>query len=236
VREQVHELAELKGPPAEVLERLGRQYESFAPESVAALRGLIDALESYGVDLDRVELDFGFGRGIGFYSQMIFEIVAQTPEGPMEVCGGGRYDGLARVLGSTRDDRGVGFACGLERLLHVLDLQGAKQPHAAEPRGCLVTGPSEPAGLQAVRMITQLRALNGERWLDDGPLLIAPGLRPDEAKAYARARGLAAVVCVGLVPDQPRLFTQFDWVNGAWVEVSTRRDGLRGTAASEGPP
>ena len=64
----------------------------------------------------RVELDLGFGRGIGFYTQMIFELVVATPAGPVEVCGGGRYDGLARVLGSDRDDRGVGFAFGLERL------------------------------------------------------------------------------------------------------------------------
>ena len=49
----------------------------------------------------RVELDLGFGRGIGFYTQMIFELTVPTPRGPVEVCGGGRYDGLARVLGST---------------------------------------------------------------------------------------------------------------------------------------
>src|SRR6185437_8999399 len=65
---------------------------------------------------ERITLDLGFGRGIGFYSRMIFELIAPTPDGPVEVCGGGRYDGLARVLGSDRDDRGVGFAIGLERL------------------------------------------------------------------------------------------------------------------------
>ena len=41
---------------------------------------------------------------------MIFELAVPTPAGSIEVCGGGRYDGLARVLGSNRDDRGVGFA------------------------------------------------------------------------------------------------------------------------------
>ena len=51
---------------------------------------------------------------------MIFELVVPTPGGPIEVCGGGRYDGLARVLGSDRDDRGAGFAFGLERLAEAL--------------------------------------------------------------------------------------------------------------------
>jgi histidyl-tRNA synthetase len=50
---------------------------------------------------------------------MIFELVVPTARGPIEVCGGGRYDGLARVLGSDRDDRGVGFAFGMERLAEV---------------------------------------------------------------------------------------------------------------------
>ncbi len=50
---------------------------------------------------------------------MIFELVVKAPEGPIDVCGGGRYDGLSRVLGSARDERGVGFAFGLERLFDV---------------------------------------------------------------------------------------------------------------------
>ena len=134
VRDRIHALADLKGRAADVLDRLGREHEALAPDSVASLRALVRTLEDYGVDLDRVELDLGFGRGIGFYSQMIFEVVAPTPDGPVEVCGGGRYDGLARVLGSHRDDRGVGFAFGLERLLHILDARGSRRPTAPPDR------------------------------------------------------------------------------------------------------
>jgi histidyl-tRNA synthetase len=71
------------------------------------------------VESSRIELDLGFSRGIGFYTQMIFELAVKTPLGSIGVCGGGRYDGLARVLGSTRDDRGAGFAFGLERLADI---------------------------------------------------------------------------------------------------------------------
>ena len=80
----------------------------------------------------RVELDLGFGRGIGFYTQMIFELVVATPGGPVEVCGGGRYDGLARVLCSDRDDRGVGFAFGLERLMEACGARAARVAAAVE--------------------------------------------------------------------------------------------------------
>jgi histidyl-tRNA synthetase len=124
VRDQVRALTSLKGPAVEVLDRLSRDFEALAPESVASIRELVDTLGEHSIDLDEIELDLGFGRGIGFYSQMVFEIVIPTPDGPVEVCGGGRYDGLARVLGSDRDDRGVGFAFGLERLDAALKAQG----------------------------------------------------------------------------------------------------------------
>jgi histidyl-tRNA synthetase len=119
VRDQVRALADLRGPAQSVLERLSPRYSALAPRSVAGLGDLARSLAERGVPAGRVELDLGFGRGIGFYSQMIFELVVPTPNGPIEVCGGGRYDGLARVLGSDRDQRGVGFAFGLERLAEV---------------------------------------------------------------------------------------------------------------------
>jgi histidyl-tRNA synthetase len=65
---------------------------------------------------------------------MIFELVVATAHGPVEVCGGGRYDGLAHVLGSDRDDHGVGFAFGLERLAEACAAQcrNAGSPPAAK--------------------------------------------------------------------------------------------------------
>ena len=119
LNERLHELAELRGPSPAVLSRLKAAYATLAPDSVASLTELVAGLAARGVPPDRVELDLGFGRGIGFYSRMVFELVVPSPEGPVEVCGGGRYDGLARVFGSDRDDRGVGFAFGLERLARV---------------------------------------------------------------------------------------------------------------------
>jgi histidyl-tRNA synthetase len=137
VRDQARALADLKGSPDGVLDRLARDFEALAPDSVAALRALIQALEAHGVPANRLELDLGFGRGIGFYSQVVFEIVAPTPDGPVEVCGGGRYDGLARVFGSDRNDRGAGFAFGLERLDAALMAQGYR-PDLRKPTTFLV--------------------------------------------------------------------------------------------------
>jgi histidyl-tRNA synthetase len=130
VRSQIHALAQLRGPADQVLAELARTFAALSPESVSGLRELVACLAEHGVASSRIKLDLGFGRGIGFYTQMIFELVVTTPDGPIEVCGGGRYDGLARVLGSDRDERGVGFAFGLERLV---DVCASRAPEPARP-------------------------------------------------------------------------------------------------------
>jgi histidyl-tRNA synthetase len=157
VRDQARALADLKGPPGEVLDRLARDFEALAPDSVAALRSLVGALEDHGVPTDHVELDLGFGRGIGFYSQVVFEIVVPTPDGPVEICGGGRYDGLARVFGSDRDDRGAGFAFGLERLDAVLKAQGGRLESRKEA-SYLVVPTSASQLRKAVEAVALIRA------------------------------------------------------------------------------
>lgn len=212
VQAQVHDLAELRGRPGPVLDRLARDYASSAPESVAALRALVEALEAYGVSSDRVELDLGFGRGIGFYSQMIFEVVVPTPEGPVEVCGGGRYDGLARVLGSDRDDRGVGFALGLERLAQVLDAQG-RAPSPIPPQGFLVMAASAGAGVPAVQLATALLRAGAR-----AVTMTDCGL--DEADERAESLGLARRVLVKGPLDQPGALVVRDLVDLTEAESS----------------
>jgi len=120
VRLRLHRLADLRGPASAVAEPLLDQFGELAPDSIRALTELIRHLGDHGIPAERIELDLSFGHGIGFYSQMIFEISAPTPSGPIAVCHGGRYDGLAQVLGSDRDPHGVGFAVGLERLFLAL--------------------------------------------------------------------------------------------------------------------
>jgi histidyl-tRNA synthetase len=189
VRNQVHALADLCGPAERVLARLDREYTALAPDSVAALSALVATLGDHGVGSSRVELDLGFGRGIGFYTQMIFELIVATPDGAVEVCGGGRYDGLARVLGSARDDRGAGFAFGLERLAAVLQARGIpwRQPGR---RGLLVAA-STTGGITSgsIRLANALRE-------DVGVPVVLTELGLDAAVAYGLSAGLSHLVTV----------------------------------------
>lgn len=188
--DEAHALARLRGSAEQVLDRLVGEFEDLAPRSVAALRDLVDLLGHHGVESERIELDLGFGRGIGFYTQVIFEILVTTPRGPVEVCGGGRYDGLARVLGSHRDDRGVGFAFGLERLLTVLHSLSRKV-ESQNSLGCLVT--TGRPGVMTPRAIALGAFLRDRVRI---PVVISD-LDFDGSVAYARQNHLGSVLVVG---------------------------------------
>jgi histidyl-tRNA synthetase len=211
VRTHVHDLADLKGPALAVLSRLGVEGEALAPDSVASLRGLLQALEAFGVDPARVELDLGFGRGIGFYSRMVFELIAETPEGPIEICGGGRYDGLAKVLGSDRDDRGVGFAFGLERLTSVLEAQGRTRANPVA-RGLLVSASEPKNATEAAKIATYLRS-KGTR------VLLEVGRTMAEALALAKARGMSRVLVVSGPAEASGALMLHETTGGSPTEV-----------------
>ncbi len=158
LRERIRELAEIKGSAHQALSLLKKRLGESASNSIAEIEGIVAATVAHGIDPDRIEVDLGFGRGIGFYSGMIFDVVAATVDGTIEVCGGGRYDGLARVLGSDRDANGVGFALGLERLAHVLNLQGQKsERNAIDRSSTLVVAASAGCMTEAIKHARRLR-------------------------------------------------------------------------------
>lgn len=65
-------------------------------------------------------VDIGLVRGIAYYTGMVFEILAPGSNGPITLCGGGRYDGLVKALGGEEDVPALGFAYTLESLLGLL--------------------------------------------------------------------------------------------------------------------
>src|SRR5262249_16379180 len=63
-----------------------------------------------------IEVDLGLARGLRYYPGLVFEIYIDTPDGPLQVCGGGRYDDLVRALGGRESVPACGFSYGLERV------------------------------------------------------------------------------------------------------------------------
>ena len=70
-------------------------------------------------------------RGLDYYTKTVFELVTETRDGNLTVCGGGRYDHLVSQLGGP-DLPAVGFGMGIERVLMLLDSEGIQIPGEAQ--------------------------------------------------------------------------------------------------------
>jgi len=63
-------------------------------------------------------------RGLDYYEHTTFEFVSPDLGAQDSICGGGRYDGLAEMIGSAERVPGVGYAAGLERIMLALEAAG----------------------------------------------------------------------------------------------------------------
>ena len=63
-------------------------------------------------------------RGLDYYSRTVFEWVTDKLGSQSAICSGGRYDGLVAELGG-RDTPAVGWALGLERVVELMQADGA---------------------------------------------------------------------------------------------------------------
>lgn len=81
-------------------------------------------LKIAGVDF---EIDGRIVRGLDYYTRTVFEFVSTSIGAQGTVCGGGRYDGLIKELGGN-DVAGIGFACGIERLMLLMENTGVNIP------------------------------------------------------------------------------------------------------------
>jgi histidyl-tRNA synthetase len=70
----------------------------------------------------KVALNPGLVRGLDYYTDTVFEIWPADSAGQSTLAGGGRYDLLAGQLGGS-DTPGMGFGCGVERVLLNLTAQ-----------------------------------------------------------------------------------------------------------------
>ena len=147
-------------------------------------------------ELDRegvaYELDPRLVRGLDYYTRTAFEFVSGAlGESGATVCGGGRYDGLAEILGG-QPTPGIGFGLGLERLLLAMELEGVPVPASRGPRCFVVTvgGAARDAG---ARLVDELRGagVSTARSFGDRPM-----------KAQFKMADRAEAAFVALLGDQ----------------------------------
>ena len=97
------------------------QLRALAREAGPALQPALDLFESRtgflaarGVDVRAIRFATSFGRGLDYYTGLVFELHDAAVTGP--VVAGGRYDGLLTRLGAAQPIPAVGFSVWIERL------------------------------------------------------------------------------------------------------------------------
>src|SRR6266699_3231938 len=118
--EFLRELHAVSGAPPGVFAALRSILEHYEldPEPLTELEQLVTMVERNGTPREQIVVNLALGRGVSYYTGLVFEIHAQDEDGfDLQLCGGGRYDRLMRAVGSPRDVKACGFAFGIERLL-----------------------------------------------------------------------------------------------------------------------
>jgi histidyl-tRNA synthetase len=187
--EFLRRLVALRGEPATVLAAtralLADYHLDDAP--VHDLEEVLALLRVYGHD-ERITLDLGLGRGLHYYTGVLFEVYDGRDD-RLQLCGGGRYDDLAQTLGARAPVPACGFALGVERIAAALQARGAAppEPPAAE---VLVCG----SGVPIADLIPIAETLRGAGWrveLDLRGRGLAANL------SYAERTQIGAVVICG---------------------------------------
>lgn len=160
-------LGQLKGRADEVQAALRAVVAEYRldPTPLEELRAVVDLVAAQGIAPERLVLNLGLGRGLQYYTGLVFEVYA-APLGPdLPLAGGGRYDDLLALVGATGPTPACGFGYGLERVLLALEARGrgATAPPAAD---VLVVPVSYDDRLAAARAAAAFRAAGLRAELD----------------------------------------------------------------------
>jgi histidyl-tRNA synthetase len=102
------------------------------------------------------ELDPLIVRGLDYYTRTVFEFTSEIDK-KLALNGGGRYDGLAEILGGPPTP-GIGFGAGIERTIAEMKKQKITPPEEEPPRSFVVYFGKAPEYKDAaVRIVAELR-------------------------------------------------------------------------------
>ncbi len=134
-------------------------------------------------------------RGLDYYTRTAFEFISGAAEHAQAatLCGGGRYDGLAELIGGPRTP-GIGFGLGLDRVLLALEDAGSSTSEARAVR-CFVVAIGDEARAAGDALVRELRAagIPAASAFEDRPM-----------KAQMRMADRAGAAFAAIIGDQER--------------------------------
>ncbi len=162
-----------------------------APDSISYLTG--EAKKHFKQVLEYLEemevpyrINKNLVRGLSYYTHTVFEII-EVPEdemmAPLTLAGGGRYDYLAKTLGSKKDIPAMGMAIGVDRIVEAPWFSKLAPRIAKKPKIYFIQ-----LGFEA-----KLKSLNVIEILRKGKIPIAQSLSKDSLGAQL---GTAEKLCM----------------------------------------
>ena len=217
----VAELHHLAGQPVRVERDLRPLLEArgLGTRPLDEISGALDLLRAYGpLSAEaEIEVDLSLARGLRYYTGLVFEIYVDSVDGPLQVCGGGRYDDLVRALGGREAVPACGFSFGLERVDIAL---GGSQSAADRLARVLVVGVTADDHPGALGVARELRVLPG--------LAVEQDVRLRGVKAALRYADRAGIDLVAIVGERER--------NGGTVVLRDMRTRTESTVDRAGLP
>ena len=155
-RERALFLFDLRGRPADVLQRVGQlSLDAHQQQIVNNLKSLVELLNESSAF--PVILDLSLIQTFDYYTGIVFEVVSESETGQQVLGQGGRYDqllGLYHPQGETYP--GIGFSLNIEDL-HACLLPGGQLPANTVPSDWLVVPVDSQADAAAFAYAQKLR-------------------------------------------------------------------------------
>ncbi len=137
----------------EVVESAPKLMDFLGAQSLAHFNALRQILDANGVTYT---LNPRLVRGMDYYNLTVFEFITDQLGSQGTVCGGGRYDYLIEQVGG-KPAPAVGWALGIERVLALLEEQGAVLPDSVPHAYAIVPdAQSLPVVLKHLRQLREL--------------------------------------------------------------------------------
>jgi len=133
-----------------LVEAAPRLMDYLGDASLKHFEGLCRVLDAAG---QPYRVNHRLVRGMDYYALTVFEWVTDRLGAQGTVCGGGRYDGLAELIGG-KPAPGIGWGLGIERVLDLLQQSGVEPPAAVPDVYAIVPSiEALPAAMQAAEAL-----------------------------------------------------------------------------------
>ena len=184
------DLAAVQGEPEAALQAAGNVVKEAGADGAAfqRLSELLELLTSDAEIAGHLVLNFGLFRGLEYYNGIVFEL--KHLDSAEALGGGGRYDGLARSLGSQETVPALGFACNLEALLAVSESARVEENGTIQQPATLLLA-ADAASYE--HTLIAAKEMRGKGLLTE---LEVGGLGLEQGLVYAKKQRMTQVVVV----------------------------------------